>query len=136
MATAKVVNIIPKKMAEVADLWFSTRAARLALQKQVDALEAREAQLKSHIIDNLPASSATGIRGKLVAVVIEKKDRAELADFDAFTDFIVKNRKKGAFALMNRALNAKAIKEYWDMGQQVPGVNQVAYKTLSYSAIK
>lgn len=128
--------VIPKKDAEVADLWFSTRAARLAMQKEVDALESKEAKLKAYIIDHLPASSATGIRGKLVAVTIEKKDRAELADFDAFTDFIVKNRKKGAFALLNRALNAKAIKEYWDMGQQVPGVNKVPYKTLSYSAIK
>lgn len=126
----------PKKLADAADLWFSTRAERLALQKQVDALEAKEALLKSHIIDTLPASSATGIRGQLVAVVIERKDRPEVEDYDAFCDFIVKNRKKGAFALLNRALNAKSIKEYWDAGKAVPGINKVQYKTLSYSAVK
>lgn len=134
--TEKSEFTAPVNVAAAADKWFSTRTKRLAKQKEVDALEREESFLKDHIIQVLPASKAEGISGKLVTVMIEKKDRAEVSDFDAFTDFIVKNKKKGAFSLLNRAVNAKTVKEYWAAGVEVPGLKKVTYKTLAYSAKK
>jgi hypothetical protein len=135
VAEAKKTFPIPKTEAQVADRWYTVMQERLALQKQVDALAAEEAFLKAHIIDTLPRSKATGIAGKLVQVNIADKVRGEIKDFDAFSEFIAKNRKKGAFALLNRALNVKSCTEYWDAGKEVPGVAQVPYKTLSYSRL-
>lgn len=124
---------VPKKPADVADRWFEIMQERLALGKQIAALEAEEKFLKAHLIDTLPAGNATGISGRLVTVLVERKDRAEISDYDAFVDYIAKNKKKGAFALLNRAVNAASVKEYWDQGKDVPGITKVQYKTLSYS---
>ena len=124
---------IPKKSGDLADRWFDLMQQRLTLQRQVDALEAEERFLKNHIIDTLPANSATGISGQRVTVMIERKERPEISDYDAFIEYIAKNRKKGTFALLNRAVNAKSVKEYWAAGQTVPGIDKVQYKTLSYS---
>jgi hypothetical protein len=127
---------VPKTEAEVADRWFSLMQQRLELNRQATKIEAEEKFLKAHIIDTLPRSRATGISGKLVTVKIEDKTRVDVTDWDAFYAHIVKNRNKGAFALLNRAVNAKSVQEYWDQGKQVPGLEPVGYKTLSYSAIK
>lgn len=125
--------VVPKKPADAADRWFEVMQKRLALGKEVAALEAEEKFLKAHLIDVLPANNATGISGKTVTVLVERKERAEIADYDAFVEYIAKNRKKGTFALLNRAVNAASVKEYWARGEDVPGIAKVDYKTLSYS---
>lgn len=127
---------IPKTEAQVADRWITLMDKRLALQKEVNAIQEEENFLKSHIIDTLPRSRATGIAGKLVQVNIVDKTRGELKDADVFFAYVARNRTKGAFALLNRALNAKALGEYWAAGKDVPGVEQVPYKSLSFSRIK
>ena len=136
MATERKTYPIPKTEAQVADRWITLMDKRLALQKEVDAIEDEEKFLKNHIIDTLPRSRATGIAGKLVQVNIVDKVRGEIQDYDAFCEFLARNRKKGAFALLNRALNTKSLTEYWTQGREVPGVAQVQYKSLSFSRIK
>ncbi len=122
---------IPKSLAQVADLYFTTMNARLAKQREADALEAQEKLLKNHLIDNLPKSQADGIKGKLVQVSIEVKQRVDVKDWDAFYAHI---KKKGEFELLNRAPNMKAIKERWEKNVKIPGLEPVDYKTLSYSS--
>jgi hypothetical protein len=134
--TEKLAYPIPKTEAQVADRWITLMDKRLALQREVDAIEKEEKFLKAWIIDNLPRSRATGIAGKLVQVNIVDKSRPEVKDYDAFCEFVARNRKKGAFALLNRALNAKSIGEYWAAGRQVPGIVEVPYKSLSFSRLK
>lgn len=126
---------IPKTEAQVADRWITLMDQRLALQKEVAAIEAEEKFLKAWIIDNLPRSRATGIAGKLVQVNIVDKERGEIKDYDAFCAYVARNRSKGAFALLNRALNSKALSEYWAVGKEVPGVERVPYKSLSFSRL-
>ena len=136
MATEKKTFPIPKTEAQVADRWITLMDKRLALQKEVNAIEEEEKFLKAHIIDTLPRSRATGIAGKLVQVNIVDKVRGEIADYDAFCEYVAKNRKKGTFALLNRTLNTKSLSEYWAVGKEVPGVSQVPYKSLSFTRIK
>jgi hypothetical protein len=111
--------------------------ARLAKQREADALEAEERFVKAWIIDTLPMSNATGVAGHVCSVRVVPKERPQLVaeQADAFFEFVAKNRKKGAFALLNRALNAKACAEYWAQGKEIPGVAREQYKTLSYSKI-
>lgn len=127
----------PKKAdGDVADRWFDVRARRLAKEKEAAELEAEENFLKNWIIDHLPMSS-TGLVGHVCRVQVVPKERGQLdgEKADEFFEFVAKNRKKGAFALLNRALNQKSIKEYWDAGKVVPGVVKEQYKSLSYSKI-
>lgn len=126
---------VPAAVAPAADRWYTLMQKRLTLQREADEVEKEEKYLKAWIIDNLPRSRATGTAGKLVRVQIAPKTRYEIKNADEFFAYIAKNRLKGAFALLNRAVNAKAAGEYWDAGKRVPGLEQVPYKSISYSAI-
>jgi|SRR6267378_3652796 len=126
---------IPKNLAQAVDLYYSTREERLALAKQVAAMEENEKLLKQHLIDNIPKSNATGIAGKLARVSIVPKVVAQVADWDKFYEYIAKNRTKGGFALLNKAVNQKAVQEIWDAKKKVPGVGSFHTATLSLNKL-
>lgn len=124
---------LPKTLGACADEMYQTRAARLALQKEVAELEKRESILKNHIIDTMPKSDG-GAVGKLVRVTIVSKVRAQAKDWEAFWEYVWKNRKKGATALVQRRLSEAAVKEIWDSGKEIPGVE--SFTTLDLSVNK
>lgn len=137
-ATKKTVTFTPPKtLAQAADQYYSTREQRLALQRQVDELQAQETALKDHLIDKLPLSSATGIAGKLVRVAVVSKTVYNVEDWDAVRGYIKANAAKnpGVWGLMNKTLNQKTVGEMWEAGKKVPGVVTMDVKNLSYSAL-
>ena len=134
MATKPTIKI-PKSLALAVDMYYSKREERLALQRQVDLLAADEALLKSHLIDNIPKSDATGIAGKLARVSVTTKDVPQVQDWDEFYAYVAKNVKKGSFALLNRAVNAKAVGEIWEAGKTVPGVGAHTVVNLSVNKL-
>jgi len=135
MATKAKKQSIPKSLAAAADLYYAKREERLALQRQVDALQEFENEIKDHLINSIPKSDATGISGKVCRVSVVTKPKPIVEDWDAFYAHVAKNRSKGAFALMNRALNAKAVQDVWDAGKQVPGVGTFNAVTLSVNKL-
>ena len=134
MATKAAALKIPKSLAAVADLYWETKERRLALDREAKVIAEDEALLKQHLIDNLPKSEATGISGKLCRISITQKNVPQVNDWDEFYTYVAKNRAKGSFALLNRAVNAKAVTEIWDAGKEVPGVS--SYTTTSISVNK
>jgi hypothetical protein len=140
MATAKTPAKttefeIPSSLAAAADLFYKTREERLALQKEVNAIEEREKILKDHLVRSIPKSEATGIAGKLVRVSVVTKSVPQVEDWDAFYAYIVKTRKKGGFALLNKAVNSASVKEIWDAGKDVPGVTPFNKVELSVNKL-
>jgi hypothetical protein len=135
MATAKFK--LPKTLAECADQLYATRNQRLAIQKDVDVLQAQETALREHIINNLPKSNATGIAGKLVRVAVESKTVFQVEDWDQFRGYLVSHQKKnpGVWGLMNKAANQAGIKELWESGVKVPGVATLKVPTLSVNKL-
>lgn len=127
----------PKNLAVAADQLYSTREHRLALQKEIDALQAQETALREHIINNLPKSQASGIAGKLVNVSIVMKDVASVNDWDAVREFIKKRSSKdaGVWALINKAINQATVKDLWSKGVEVPGVEKLSVPTLSMNKL-
>jgi len=104
----------PKTLGFAADALWNTRNARLALQKQVDELEAMENALKHHLIENLPKSDAGGVSGHLARVTVTTKDVPRVEDWGKVYAAIVADYKKhakkkdgqqdGAFAMLQRRL--------------------------------
>lgn len=135
MATKAKKPVIPKSLAAAADLYYSTREARLMLDRQATAAKEFESELKQHLIDNIPKSKATGIAGKVCRVSVETKPIPQVKDWDKFYAHIVKNKSKGGFALLNRAVNAVAVKEIWESGKTVPGVDKFNAVTLSVNKL-
>lgn len=136
MATSAKFKL-PKTLAECADQLYSTREQRLAMQKDVDELQAQETALREHLISTLPKSNASGIAGKLVRVSIVNKIVGKVADWDKLHAYIMKTQKKnpGVWGLMNKAVNQATLKELWESGTAVPGVDQLSVPTVSVNKL-
>lgn len=130
MATKPVAFKPPKAPAAAADMWYTTRAERLGLDRQSNALKAKEAILKDYLIDTIPLSQATGVSGKLVTVMIEQDEYVEVEDWDKLYAYIKKNN---AFDLLNRAVNSAAVKERLGKKVKIPGIRMQGYKKISYT---
>lgn len=136
MAAKKPALKIPKSVAAAADMYWEMNQKRLAMQREVDAIEADEKALKEHLINAIPKSQATGVAGKFARVTVVTKDVPTVTDWDAFYGHVAKNKAKGGFALLGRRLSDTAIREIWDSGKQVPGVGHFTAVTLSVSRVK
>jgi hypothetical protein len=122
----------PKTLGACADRLYELRQQRLEWQKKVDALEAEEKALKEHIIRNLPKSEATGVAGKLARVTVVTKEVPQVKDWDAFYKFV---KKTGSFDLMQRRLTEAAVKERWEAGEEIPGVERFQVVTVSINKV-
>ena len=122
----------PKQLGACADKLYQLRQKRLDAQKAVDAIQAEESAIKQHIIDNLPKSEASGISGKLARVTIVKKEVPQVKDWEAFYKYI---KKTNQFDLMQRRLTDTAIKERWEAGKEVPGVERFISVTVSMNKV-
>lgn len=122
-----------KTQGQRADLLYAADEYRLAEGKKVEAMKKFVSKLEKWFIQQLPETDATGVAGKIARVQIKTKERPSVMNWDAFYDHIRKNR---AFELLNRAVNTKAVKERWEEGKQVPGVEKFAYKDVSVTKVK
>lgn len=123
---------LPKSLGACADRLYELRQQRLAVQKEVDKLAAEEAALREHIINTLPKSEASGIAGKLARVTVVTKQVPQVKDWDAFYKFV---KKTGSFDLLQRRLTDQAIKERWEAGKEVPGVEHFNAVSISLNKV-
>jgi hypothetical protein len=133
---------LPKTLAGCADALYTTQTERYALQRQAAELEKFEKELKEHIIQNLPKSAATGIAGKIARVLIVSKSRMQIKSPDegqkysgGWDEFYAYVKKNNAFYLLQKRLSEPAIKEILEAGKKVPGVEEIAYRTVSLHKI-
>lgn len=122
----------PKNMALCADEFYKLREKRLAMQKEVDAIEAMEGACREQLINNLPKSEASGIAGKLCRVAVENKEIVRVTDWDAFWGFIVTEFKKnrGVSGILQRRVNENMVKELWAAKRKVPGTESMDVPVL------
>ena len=109
---------LPKTLAACADMAYTLRQERYALNKKVEELQAKETALTEHLIQNLPKSDASGVRGRTALATIKEKEIVELigTEADRFAKvyaYILKNGKKdpGVWSLLQRRVGDAAAKE-------------------------
>jgi hypothetical protein len=118
-------------MGACADLLYSTREQRLLAQRIVDDLAKRESAIREHIINTLPKTD-TGASGKLARVSVITKQVPQVHDWDKFYAYV---KKTGQFELMQRRLSDTAIRERWDNGRQIPGVEPFGVVSVSINKV-
>lgn len=121
-----------KTPAQRADLLYKANEERLAQQKVAEATKKFVTKLEKWFIQELPEVDSTGIAGKLARVQIKQKERPSVIDWEKFYNHI---KKKGEFELLNRAVNAKSVKERWEAGKEIPGVEHFRYKSVSLTKV-
>lgn len=118
-------------VAQAADLLYTTRQMRLKIQKDVDALAAREAELKTYIIENLPKQDAIGISGSIARVTLGTKTKSVVEDWEKVYDYVVENE---AWELLQKRINDAAVKDRWEAGEEIPGVGR--FQSIEVSCVK
>jgi len=132
MAAAKKTFKFPKQIGLCADLLYTLKTKRLIENKAVLEIKAEETALKTHIIDTLPLSEATGATGKLARVTIVQKSRPEITDFEAFVKYCVKAKR---LDLLGKTCAPEGIYELWEAGKVVPGIGEFKYKSISLNKV-
>jgi hypothetical protein len=122
---------MPKTIGEAIDLLYSMRTERLAFQKQVDDAQEKETILKKHIIQNFAAVDLEGARGLTATASLKRTTQANVLDWDAYHAYIVDN---DAWDLVQKRTSITALKERWENGEQIPGVEK--YEVLDLSLTK
>ena len=113
------------------DLLKEVEIARLAIQKQADPLATFAARIKDYFMQEYSTSN-TGVAGKFYRVQVKKNIAPKLVDSAKLYAHI---KKKGEFDLLRQTLDATAVRERWDAGKAVPGVEQQEFKTISLTKI-
>lgn len=123
---------LPKAIGLCADLYSDVRALRLMMEKEVAAVQARETEIKEHIIFNLSKSDDTGAAGKRYRAQIVMKEVPKLSDWSVFTQYVMDNDR---FDLVQKRLGEKAVTDMWEAGVAVPGVEKMNIPNVSITKI-
>lgn len=123
---------MPRSIGLCADLYSEVRELRLAMQKVVDEVKARETEVREHIIQNLSKSDDTGAAGKRYRAQVVRKVVPRLASWEDFTAFVVQERR---FDLLQKRLSDTAVKDLWEAGTAVPGVERFTAVDVSITKI-
>lgn len=123
---------LPKTIGECADLLYETRQQRLELGRQLTEYEKLEAALKNRIIDELPKSNTSGVAGRVARVTVVTKEVPSIANWDDVLTYIKRTRN---WHLLQRRLNTEAVKEIWDNGKEVTGVDHFKAVTVSINKL-
>jgi hypothetical protein len=118
----------PAKIGEAVDLFYTRRAERLAAQKVVDALKVEESALADHIINSFTKQEISGARGELATGAISESKVPAVKDFDKTLAWIV---KKKFWHLLSRSVSTEGVRELWNNGVEVPGIESFTVKKLS-----
>lgn len=123
---------LPKSIGLCADLYSDVRALRLMMEKEVEAVQARETEIRDHIINNLSKSDDTGAAGKRYRAQIVMKTVPKLADWKAFTGYVL---ERDRFDLIQKRLGEKAVADMWESGETIPGVDKMHIPTVSITKV-
>lgn len=123
---------LPKTIGLCADLYSDVRALRLMMEKEVEVVQARETEIREHIISNLSKSDDTGAAGKRYRAQIVMKTVPKLADWNKFCDYVYEHNR---FDLVQKRLGEKAVADLWEAGETIDGVEKMNIPTVSITKI-
>lgn len=132
VTTLQVGAPLPESVGRCADLYAQVRELRLAMDKEVAAIKARESEIREHIINSLSKSDDTGAAGLRYRAQIVMKALPKLSDWDAFTAYV---QQSGRFDLVQKRLSDKAVTDMWAENEQVPGVERIRVPEVSITKI-
>ena len=122
---------VPKRFGECADLLYVLREQRSKVQKQADAIEEQEKQIKEYLIQNLSKEDQTGAVGHKATATITSKVVPSCKDWNALYKWVLKTKD---FSVLGRRLADAAVRERWDNNKTIPGI--VPFTVLSESCTK
>lgn len=122
----------PKSIGACVDALYTARAARLALNAQVEAMKAAEAELEDHILNKFGKDEIRGAKGDVATAAIKMDQTVNCTDWDAYRDYVI---KKKAWDMLRKQPAVTAVKQRWANGEEVPGVEPFTKISLSLTKV-
>lgn len=126
----------PAKLGACIDLAYTTRAARLEYQREVEAkieaMKADEKAVEDHIIKTFSKSEIEAARGSLCTAAITRNMVPTKVDWPKVYAYI---KRTGEFDLMEKRIAKVAWRERYEAGKLVPGTEPFEMISLSLTKI-
>lgn len=103
------------------DMLYQLRTERLAVEKTVKEMKSKELELRVYIKGLLDAASLEGGRGQTASTSIIHSVEPTVKDWAAFYAYVKEN---DCFDMLQRRVSATAVKDRWEAGVVIPGVDK------------
>lgn len=123
---------LPESLGACVDLYAEIRDLRLAMDKEVEAVQKRESEIKEHLIANLTKGEDSGVAGAIFRGHVTQKPEPTIADWNLFCSYVAKT---GRFDMMQKRVTKTAILDTWEAEGAVPGIDRVLIPSLSVTKI-
>lgn len=133
-ATKAQHNSVSAKLGSKIDALYSRRQERLAKQRELDALKAKEEAAEQEVLALLDTAKLSKAAGKVASVSVAPKTVGQVEP-ERWNDVYAYIKKHGAFDLLQRRLNNTAYRERIEAGENIPGTKSVTVLDLSVRAL-
>lgn len=120
-------------VAEMVDSLYHKRQARLEAQRQVDDMKAEEDELSANLLKFALDTDDDDLMGTIVTFHVNHTQEPDVTDWAALQAHI---RSTGEIDLLEKRVMRSAVKQRWEMGNQVPGVQRMDKASVSFRVIK
>lgn len=128
MSAIETQGLVEKRVAQFVAVRDQLREMKEAYEAKCKPLEEVKNLLSGWMLDHLEKSGAQSIKTAQGTCYSSSKSTASLADPKAFMDYVVEH---GAFELLDRRANSKAVKAFIEENKQLPpGCNFHTIKTV------
>jgi len=124
-----VVKKVGVKLGNMATDFLKLQAKITKANKVVKALEEERSELKKMLIPAIEATKQTGVTVKMGSVNIKKEDVFAAKDWSKIYKHILKTKN---FGLLNKALGQGLLREYYEDGIQIEGIEHMTKKKITY----
>jgi len=131
MARRKLV--LPKTAGTCVDKLYQLREEKKQAQKAVTAIDDDFKTLLEHTKKLLKKAKAEGTVGKVARMQINKSEVPILKDMDRLKAFAKRTKSPD---LISESMSTAAIKQRWDDGKEVPGVEHMVIEKVSITKKK
>lgn len=123
------------ELGKLADEYADVKAKRLAADKVAAALKSQETALSMRIIEQMQLQELTAIGGSTIRLMlpVEPDYVPHVVDWPVYYNHIL---EQNDFSLLERRPSRAALKERWEAGVDVPGVEKFPVFKLSESKVK
>lgn len=140
MNVAQLLEADPKalQLGQVVDGYKAIRDVRLAMAKEVEAVEAVERSFKQHLIDTLDKRDEKGVFGLLYKAQHKVKRIPKIkadGESDGWGDFWQFVFETGRTDLVQKRLNDRAVMDTLEAGETIPGVETMLVSEISVTKI-
>lgn len=119
---------LPVSLGSCADLMHDVKTLRLAMQKELDAIEAREKEIAAHLINNFSRGDAGAVGQRYQATLVEKT-KMKIEDWGVFCAWV---RKNDRFDCLQKRLSDEAVETTQAQeSRTLPGLEEMIVKSIS-----